>query len=58
MLATLPKDIRSLIIQAPMAGVSTPEMAAAVSNSGAVGSIAIGGLGPDEAVLLIQKRKH
>ncbi len=58
MLATLPKDIRPFIIQAPMAGVSTPEMAAAVSNSGAVGSIAIGGLGPDEAVLLIKKRKH
>jgi len=30
------------IIQAPMAGVSTPEMAAAVSNAGALGSIAIG----------------
>lgn len=57
MLATLPKDIRPFIIQAPMAGVSTPEMAAAVSNSGAVGSIAIGGLGPDEAVFLIQKTK-
>ncbi|TZG28932.1 NAD(P)H-dependent flavin oxidoreductase [Sphingomonas montanisoli] len=30
------------IIQAPMAGTSTPEMAAAVSNSGALGSIAVG----------------
>lgn len=30
------------IIQAPMAGVSTPAMAAAVSNAGALGSIAIG----------------
>ena len=30
------------IIQAPMAGVSTPELAAAVSNAGALGSIAIG----------------
>ncbi len=30
------------IIQAPMAGVSTPEMAAAVSNAGALGSIAVG----------------
>ncbi|MBN9120829.1 MAG: nitronate monooxygenase [Planctomycetes bacterium] len=30
------------IIQAPMAGVSTPEMAAAVSNAGALGSIGIG----------------
>jgi nitronate monooxygenase len=30
------------IVQAPMAGVSTPEMAAAVSNAGALGSIAVG----------------
>lgn len=30
------------IIQAPMAGVSTPEMAAAVSNAGGLGSIAVG----------------
>lgn len=30
------------IIQAPMAGVSTPAMAAAVSNSGGLGSIGIG----------------
>jgi nitronate monooxygenase len=30
------------IIQAPMAGTSTPSMAAAVSNAGALGSIAVG----------------
>lgn len=30
------------ILQAPMAGVSTPEMAAAVSNAGALGSIGVG----------------
>ncbi len=30
------------IIQAPMAGVSTPELAAAVSNAGGLGSIGIG----------------
>ena len=30
------------IIQAPMAGVSTPEMAAAVSNTGGLGSIGVG----------------
>src|SRR6187399_1374787 len=30
------------IIQAPMAGVSTPEMAATVSNSGGLGSIGVG----------------
>jgi nitronate monooxygenase len=31
------------IVQAPMAGVSTPEMAAAVSNAGALGSLGVGG---------------
>jgi nitronate monooxygenase len=30
------------IIQAPMAGVSTPAMAAAVSNAGGLGSIGVG----------------
>lgn len=30
------------IIQAPMAGVSTPELAAAVSNAGGLGSIGVG----------------
>src|ERR1700689_1220161 len=30
------------IIQAPMAGVSTPAMAAAVANAGALGSIGVG----------------
>jgi nitronate monooxygenase len=40
-----PLDALSLsipLIQAPMAGTSTPEMAAAVSNAGALGSIAVG----------------
>jgi nitronate monooxygenase len=32
------------IIQAPMAGVSTPEMAAAVSAAGGLGSIGVGGV--------------
>src|SRR5579871_5162418 len=34
--------IRLPIIQAPMAGISTPAMAAAVSNAGALGSIGVG----------------
>jgi nitronate monooxygenase len=34
--------IRLPIVQAPMAGVSTPALAAAVSNAGALGSIAVG----------------
>jgi nitronate monooxygenase len=33
------------IIQAPMAGVSTPAMAAAVSNAGGLGSIGVGAIG-------------
>jgi nitronate monooxygenase len=35
-------EIDAPIIQAPMAGVSTPELAAAVSNAGALGSIGVG----------------
>jgi len=35
--------IEAPIIQAPMAGVSTPSMAAAVSNAGGLGSIGVGG---------------
>ncbi|MBI1494535.1 NAD(P)H-dependent flavin oxidoreductase [Halocynthiibacter styelae] len=34
--------LTSPIIQAPMAGVSTPEMAAAVSNAGGLGSMGLG----------------
>jgi nitronate monooxygenase len=35
-------ELRWPIIQAPMAGVSTPAMAAAVSNAGGLGSIGVG----------------
>ncbi|HEY6517083.1 MAG TPA: nitronate monooxygenase [Steroidobacteraceae bacterium] len=41
------------IIQAPMAGVSTPELAAAVSNTGALGSIGVGAANADEARKII-----
>ena len=37
------------IIQAPMAGVSTPEMAAAMSNAGGLGSIAVGSVDAEYA---------
>src|SRR5450432_786655 len=37
------------IIQAPMAGPSTPELAAAVSNAGGLGSLAFAMLTPDQA---------
>ena len=45
------------IIQAPMAGVSTPELAAAVSNAGALGSIAVGAVNADTARQLIQRTR-
>ncbi len=41
------------LIQAPMAGVSTPAMAAAVSNAGALGSIAVGASDPTQAGAMI-----
>lgn len=42
------------IIQAPMAGVSTPAMAAAVSRSGALGSIGVGSVDADAARKMIE----
>jgi nitronate monooxygenase len=41
------------IIQAPMAGVSTPEMAAAVSNAGGLGSIGVGAVDAETARKMI-----
>ncbi|WP_020653108.1 NAD(P)H-dependent flavin oxidoreductase [Massilia niastensis] len=41
--------IRHPIIQAPMAGVSTPRLAAAVSEAGALGSIAVGAGNAEQA---------
>lgn len=37
------------LIQAPMAGTSTPQLAAAVSNAGALGSVGIGAYGLEQA---------
>lgn len=45
--------IRLPIIQAPMAGISTPKMAAAVSNAGGLGSIGIGNLSTAAAQMMI-----
>ncbi|WP_323122887.1 NAD(P)H-dependent flavin oxidoreductase [Burkholderia alba] len=42
-------DIAWPIIQAPMAGTSTPAMAAAVSNAGGLGSIGVGAASADAA---------
>ncbi len=46
------------IVQAPMAGVSTPEMAAAVSNAGALGSIGVGAVSADGARAMIGSLKR
>lgn len=43
------------IIQAPMAGISTPALAAAVSNHGALGSIAVGAVNAAAARAMIQQ---
>ncbi|WP_250464881.1 NAD(P)H-dependent flavin oxidoreductase [Microbulbifer litoralis] len=45
--------IRHPIIQAPMAGVSTPRLAAAVSNAGGLGSLGIGASSPDQTRQMI-----
>ncbi|GAA4466761.1 nitronate monooxygenase family protein [Nemorincola caseinilytica] len=42
------------IVQAPMLGVSTPQMAAAISNAGGLGSLAVGGLSPQRTTDLIR----
>ncbi len=41
--------LRLPIVQAPMAGVSTPRMAAEVARAGGLGSIAVGAMGPEAA---------
>lgn len=46
--------IRVPVIQAPMAGVSTPEMAAAVSDAGGLGSIGVGNLDARAAREMVQ----
>ena len=50
-----PLGLELPIIQAPMAGVSSTEMAAAVSNAGGLGSIAVGVLDAEAAAREIAK---
>lgn len=45
------------IIQAPMLGVTTPEMVAAASNTGGLGSLPVGGLSPERTKSLIRQTK-
>jgi len=40
-----------------MLGITTPEMVAAVSNAGGLGSLAVGGLSPETTLQLIRKTK-
>ncbi|MCP1200431.1 nitronate monooxygenase family protein [Notoacmeibacter sp. MSK16QG-6] len=42
-------EARHPIIQAPMAGISTPELAGAVCNAGAVGSLGLGAMNAEAA---------
>lgn len=45
------------VIQAPMLGVTTPEMVAEIAEAGGLGSLPIGGLSPEEAESLINQVK-
>ena len=46
--------LRLPFIQAPMAGITTPALAAAVCNAGALGSIAVGAVAPEAALAMIE----
>ncbi|MDO6824958.1 nitronate monooxygenase family protein [Marinobacter sp. 1_MG-2023] len=47
--------IRYPIVQAPMAGVSTPQLAASVTNAGGLGSLGIGASSPAQAREMIKQ---
>ena len=48
-------DIAYPIVQAPMLGVTTPGMVAAIANSGGLGSLPVGGLSPEQTLVLIKE---
>ena len=50
--------IRLPIIQAPMAGVSTPAMAAAVTNAGGLGSLGVGNTNAEGALQLAEAMRR
>jgi nitronate monooxygenase len=50
-------SISKPIIQAPMAGVSTPALAAAVSNAGGLGSLGVGAMKADAARKVIRETR-
>ena len=49
--------IKYPIVQAPMLGVTTPAMVAAISNEGGLGSLPVGGLSPEITRDLIRQTK-
>jgi len=50
--------IQKPIIQAPMAGVSTPALAAAVSNAGGLGSLGVGAMNAEGARKVIRQTRE
>jgi nitronate monooxygenase len=50
--------IETPIIQAPMAGVSTPALAAAVSNAGGLGSLGVGAMNAEGARKVIRETRE
>ncbi|WP_338870979.1 nitronate monooxygenase [Spirosoma sp. SC4-14] len=50
-------SIKYPIVQAPMLGVTTPAMVAAVANRGGLGSLPVGGLSPQQTSDLIRQTK-
>lgn len=50
-------NIEYPIVQAPMLGVTTPEMVAAVSNEGGLGSLPVGLQSPEKTLELIHKTR-
>lgn len=50
-------SVKYPIIQAPMLGVTTPAMVAAIANAGGLGSLPVGGLSPQKTAELIRLTK-
>jgi nitronate monooxygenase len=50
-------DITYPIVQAPMLGVTTPAMVAAVANAGGLGCLPLGGLSPEKTLALVRETK-
>jgi nitronate monooxygenase len=51
-------DLEYPIVQAPMLGVTTPHMVAAIANNGGMGSLPVGGLSPEKTRDLIRNTKE